>query len=42
MVEVSGSTHEKNMVVNAAVQSESCVIWISKNIQNTECLQYLP
>ena len=34
MVGVSGrSSHEKNMVVNTAVKSESCVIWISKNIQ---------
>ena len=34
MVGVSGSGHEKNMVVNSAVHhSGSCVIWISKNIQ---------
>ena len=34
MAGVSGrSSHEKNMADNTAVQSGSCVIWISENIQ---------
>ena len=33
MVGVSGSRHEKNMIVNTAIHSGSCVIWISKNIR---------
>ena len=34
MVGVSDSSHEKNIVVSNAMQSGSCVIWVSKNIQN--------